>query len=813
MASWKNAVMTSRTSVAALAVLVIAGGSILAAALAGPRSSIKEREKAQQDYNDGNYKDAYDKFRLLALDKEADPKLIGGDLATAVNCLQNLNLHKDVDAFVKEVLEAHPGNWRVMQAAARTYYYSVLHYGSIVGGDFERGYHRGGGRWVYSMERDRVLALRLMDEALPIFEKDRKDAPGEEAYQFYVDMATILLGYRGYSESWRLLYLTDIKDLPDYEEYYHYYGSGDNRGAPVDEEGNPVFHKIPADYAAAATDGERWRYLHGSAGQAYPQYSSTLRRQYADFLRQQFDVQTLAYYGGYFAGRVDDEDKDKTESGVWDFHTLADNETIARLASGVKRFKLPADADFIAIYKELEAWDVLATIWENRHQYDKAAEAWKKSAYPERVEQILGNWGQFENTGVHPAGKAPSVGYRFRNGSKVEFQAVEVDVKKLLDDVRDYIRSRPKELDWDRANVENIGYRLVNGKGGKRYLGKKAAEWSMDLKPRPNHFDRLVTVEPPLTKAGAYLVTATMKGGNTSRIIVWIDDTVLVKKSLANKMYYYAADALTGAPLPDMKTEFFGYWQEYKERWGAGGYLGYYYKWHIKEFSRKTDADGQLFLAPSEQSSQYTWMVVSSNKDGRLAYLGYTGVWFGDYYDYEYNTTRVYTITDRPVYRPGQTVKFKFWVRHAQYDQDDTSSFAGQSFNVLIHNPQGEKILDKTLTADKYGGFDGILELPRDAGLGVWSLYVSGYGGSSFRVEEYKKPEFEVNVEAPSDPVALGEKIEAKVKARYYFGAPVTQAKVKYKVERTDYDARWYPVGIWDWFYGLGYWWFAYDYD
>ena len=59
----------------------------------------------------------------------------------------------------------------------------------------------------------------------------------------------------------------------------------------------------------------------------------------------------------------------------------------------------------------------------------------------------------------------------------------------------------------------------------------------------------------------------------------------------------------------------------------------------------------------------------------------------------------------------------------------------------------------------------------------------------------------------------LGEKIAATIKAKYYFGSPVTKAKVKYKINRTSYTERWYPVGPWDWFYGPGYWWYAYDYD
>ncbi len=59
----------------------------------------------------------------------------------------------------------------------------------------------------------------------------------------------------------------------------------------------------------------------------------------------------------------------------------------------------------------------------------------------------------------------------------------------------------------------------------------------------------------------------------------------------------------------------------------------------------------------------------------------------------------------------------------------------------------------------------------------------------------------------------LGEKIVATINAKYYFGAPVTEAKLKYKVHRYSHSANWYPTGIWDWFYEPGYWWFAYDYD
>ena len=103
-------------------------------------------------------------------------------------------------------------------------------------------------------------------------------------------------------------------------------------------------------------------------------------------------------------------------------------------------------------------------------------------------------------------------------------------------------------------------------------------------------------------------------------------------------------------------------------------------------------------------------------------------------------------------------------------------------------------------------------ELPDECPLGVYYASIIDHGGGSFRVEEYKKPEFEVSVEAPKAPVKLGDKIAATIQAKYYFGSPVTTATVKFKVLRTTHNTQWFAPAAWDWMYGEGYWWFAYDY-
>ncbi|MCK5801222.1 MAG: hypothetical protein KAI66_00250 [Lentisphaeria bacterium] len=159
-------------------------------------------------------------------------------------------------------------------------------------------------------------------------------------------------------------------------------------------------------------------------------------------------------------------------------------------------------------------------------------------------------------------------------------------------------------------------------------------------------------------------------------------------------------------------------------------------------------------------------------------------------------------------------------MRHAKFDMGDVSDFSGQTFWVEIRDAKNERLFGKAMKADEFGGLRGELALKENAALGTYRmLFRQGHekgphvGNGTFRVEEYKKPEFEVTVEAPSEPVMLGETVIAKVKAKYYFGAPVTHAKVKVKVLRHNHSANWYPSASWDWLYSGGYWWFGYDYS
>jgi hypothetical protein len=136
-----------------------------------PASQDAARQRLQSAHRAGNFKDAYDGLRELALDPKCDPRKVGEDLHMAIQSLQRLNRVSEIDAFREAVIAVHKANWRLLWRAAHTYQ-EVPHQGFIISGKFERGQHRGGGQVANAMERDRVRALQLMAQAVPLARQD-----------------------------------------------------------------------------------------------------------------------------------------------------------------------------------------------------------------------------------------------------------------------------------------------------------------------------------------------------------------------------------------------------------------------------------------------------------------------------------------------------------------------------------------------------------------------------------------------------------------------------------------------------------------
>lgn len=142
--------------------------------------------------------------------------------------------------------------------------------------------------------------------------------------------------------------------------------------------------------------------------------------------------------------------------------------------------------------------------------------------------------------------------------------------------------------------------------------------------------------------------------------------------------------------------------------------------------------------------------------------------------------------TDRPIYRPGETVNFKAIVR-----SDDDAAYnlppANPGLDLVIVDSQGKELNRQPVTLNDFGSFAGSFTLPADAATGDYGMHLDyqeqmkrGYGvsGTSFLVAEFRKPEFQVEVNAVKPAYVSGDSIDVTTKASFFFGGGLANAPV-----------------------------------
>ena len=245
--------------------------------------------EAAKEFGNGNYKDALEKYRALLYSRETSAKEAAECFAKACDCLVKLRrIDDEIDEMSERALKAHDGHWRVAQAVALRISGGINHGGHLADGRFHRGYRRiSGGEWKNVFQRDRAYSLKLLADAMQVMEADSNASRGDR-HAFYSLMLDCLL--KDFSDSfWKLQILTNLEKEPEWD-----YGNADDwssSGAPVDENGQPVFYKTPLNWHDAANDGERFRWL--LAAIARNGYKDEAAYGYAKFLCSQFDISAL----------------------------------------------------------------------------------------------------------------------------------------------------------------------------------------------------------------------------------------------------------------------------------------------------------------------------------------------------------------------------------------------------------------------------------------------------------------------------------------------------------------------------------------
>jgi hypothetical protein len=207
--------------------------------------------------------------------------------------------------------------------------------------------------------------------------------------------------------------------------------------------------------------------------------------------------------------------------------------------------------------------------------------------------------------------------------------------------------------------------------------------------------------------------------------------------------------------------------------------------WNGKEVAKsRTDRDGLASLAlPKGENYGELAVIGRAEKSQAIAHL-YS-------YWYEGNSPlRAYTYTDRPVYRPGHTVGFKSILRELK--GNDYQVPAKEAVSVRVTDERENLVHAGRYTTSDFGSLAGSFALSEDALPGSYSVTVNARGGhysDYFTVAEYRKPEYEVEIATPKKRYHRGQAIPATITARYYYGAPVPNARVEYYVTRSQY---WY---------------------
>ncbi|TWT42745.1 alpha-2-macroglobulin family protein [Botrimarina hoheduenensis] len=730
------------------------------------------------------------------------------DLSAALSCLSELNRIDQADALIEAAVERYATNPALLLAAARGYR-ALPAYGVLLREVFQRGTWRGGDRSVNAAARDRVRILQLLTRALRL-----SDSQADLRAEIARELASNVFPQSYSRGAPPLQLLTDLESLPPLDR------QNEETLTPLllKEDGTLVLHEIPESWEAARTDGERWRWALAEWGRLDPDGPADAELAYAEFLQEFLGI-------GAF-----NNDYPEDDAFVTDLSMLGDDEVIADVGQGAKRYALPEGHRFMSRMAKYGAWQSLAEEYLNRCQRGRAADVLRtalaevplqtaeKSANDfdaelaaEQLDQIIRPWARTSAWGEtrHVAGEAPRLRIEHRNTERIDFTARRIAVDTLLDDLEKALEASDGESAERLQMLEGLGWEMLQTEAAK-YLGPLLAEWSTPTPRAADHGDTATVVSVPLPEAGVYLVTGRPAGGSEFQQIVRVVDTALVRKPAAEGMVLGVLDARDGSPVTDATVRLFGYRSRYgKERTKP--------RIETLRDEAKIDASGWVgvFLKPAAADEEpMQWLCRARGTDGRSAYLGFERLWRRQPAEGLPNATRTYVVTDRPVYRPEATVKFKAWIARPDYSKPPTEAsneFAHQAFEVEITDPQGEQVWQGLLTATTYGGLAGEFTPAAGSPLGVYRIQIVGFGGGAFRVEEYRKPEFEVTVEGPAEAVRWNEPFEAVIGADYYFGDPVAGASVTYRVERRVKSGSPLPPAPWDWLYGRGYGWLAED--
>ena len=247
------------------------------------------------------------------------------------------------------------------------------------------------------------------------------------------------------------------------------------------------------------------------------------------------------------------------------------------------------------------------------------------------------------------------------------------------------------------------------------------------------------------------------------------------RKTEEDKMSVYVLDSKSGLPLRNARLKVA------ELNWNGKGYV------LTKKAETVTGKTGFCaYPVENENKSQQFFIEYGNDK----FFTNNQYYYFNSFSHEESEESKISILTDRSIYRPGQTVYFKgiSWVASRNHQEVNKNA----DFEVTLYDVNDQKISSKKFKSNEFGSFAGEFVLPQNGLNGRYYLEVNDEFTHNFSVEEYKRPTFEVIIPKPASEIRFNEKLTVKGNVKAFAGYDIANASVKYSVMRRSHYFCWW---------------------
>lgn len=360
---------------------------------------------------------------------------------------------------------------------------------------------------------------------------------------------------------------------------------------------------------------------------------------------------------------------------------------------------------------------------------------------------------------------------------------------------------RPGEKAWVQLDVRNlqnlkISISRLNITADNDYNAQDEATYKMLLKKttklhqkdfsrnyygRPDYEEVKDSIEIggnlPL---GAYLmeVTSDNTGIAPQRELFYVSNlAVMIQQLPDDKHRYVVVNATDGQPIAGAKIELYNQRYDFKTKKDK----------RLVHARLTTDENGEAYFKNVDGE-----VLISTNSDkftpAKYIYLSRTR-----YYEKKDNESKYQVYTDRALYRPGQKVHVTA-INFVNMKGIDAKVPVGRELGFQLVNASWKEVEMKKAKIDEYGTASVDFELPKEGQTGMYHVSVNDQVNCFFRVEEYKRPTFEITFPKVNEKYTWGDTVVVKASAKTYAGVPVQGAKVEYQVTRRN-QLWWWGAG------------------